>query len=444
MKLSILASILEGQLIGQDLSFNSVSLDSRSIKPGALFVAISGEKFDGHSFIEEAKKQGAVAALVHQAVSTELPLIRVADTRKAYGQLARAHREKFSIPVIALTGSCGKTTTKEMLRAILSECGPVLASSKNFNNDIGVPLTLLDLNAQHRFVVIEMGANHIGEIANLTQITKPDVALITNIAPAHLEGFGSIEKVAQAKSEIFLGLTTNGVAIVNVNDRFENTWRDRLANHRVIRFGLGTDFSASDIHLDTEGRVQFTLLTPKGKIKINLVLPGQHNLFNALAAAAVAIQVGASLGNIKAGLQKMQDVPGRLMILKNKDGITIIDDSYNASPNAVKAALELLAHYPGERIFVMGDMGELGANADYYHRQIGQLAKQLGINHVYTCGELTALTTQAFGSSAKHFRNQEDLIHALRTLLRSNTDVTVLIKGSRTAKMEKVVTALVH
>lgn len=444
MKLSKLASLLHGQLIGQDCSYTSISLDTRSIKPGALFIAIVGERLDGHNFIEHAKNQGAVAALVDRATVSELPLIQVADTRKALGQLGQLHREKFSIPVIALTGSCGKTTTKEMLRAILSECGPVLASTKSFNNDIGVPLTLLDLTARHRFAVIEMGANHLGEIAYLSHITKPDIALITNIAPAHLEGFGSIEKVAQAKSEIFLGLSSpGGTAVINREDGFEKIWQDRLANHHVIRFGLeaSADFSAKKVRLDSEARVAFTLVTLRGEIPMHLSLSGQHNLFNALAAAAVAQQVGASLEQIKAGLEKMSGVPGRLMILKSKKGTTIIDDTYNANPRSVKAALKLLAHYPGQRIFVMGDMGELGNNADYYHRQIGQLAKELGIEYVYTCGELAALTAQSFGSG-KHYSNQSDLIQALRPLLKNN--ITILIKGSRVARMEKVVAALMQ
>lgn len=444
MKLSTLASILEGQLIGADADFSGVSLDSRAIKAGTLFVAVTGEKFDGHTFIEQAKNQGAAAALVDRAVSSELPTILVADTRKALGQLAALHREQFSIPIIALTGSCGKTTTKEMLRAILSESGPVLASTKSFNNDIGVPLTLLDLNAQHRFAVIEMGANHPGEIAYLSQLTKPDIALITNIAPAHLEGFGSIEKVAQAKSEIFLGLSKQGIAIINADDHFEKSWKTRLADHSIIRFGLKqkADFSAKDIRLDAEGRVQFILVSPKGEIPIHLALPGQHHLFNALAASAIASQVGISLAHIKSGLEKMQDVPGRLAIIKNKMGASIIDDTYNANPRSVTVALQLLAHYPGRRIFVMGDMGELGDNTEYYHRQIGELAKELGIETVYTCGALTASTAQAFGSSGKHYASQEDLIEALRPLLEK--DVTVLIKGSRSAQMEKVVAALIH
>jgi UDP-N-acetylmuramoyl-tripeptide--D-alanyl-D-alanine ligase len=444
VKLSKLATLLRGQLIGPDQSYTSISLDSRLIKAGALFVALAGERFDGHAFIDQARKQGAVAALVDKPVASELPLVKVHDTRKALGQLAQAHRALFSIPIIALTGSCGKTTTKEMLRAILSEKGSVLASTKNFNNDIGVPLTLLDLNAVHHFAVVEMGANHLGEIAYLSQITKPNIALITNIGPAHLQGFGSIANVAEAKSEIFLGLMPNGRAVINVDAPFEQAWKERLANHSLIRFGFkeNADFTARKVHLDAQGRTQFILVTPEGEIAIHLALPGRHNLLNALAAAAAAQQVGASLNAIKIGLEKMSIVPGRLAIVKTKSGASIIDDTYNANPSSVAVALQLLAHYPGRHIFVMGDMGELGEHAEYYHRQIGELAKALRIESVYTCGELTVLTTQAFGSSGKHFAHQEDLIQALKPLLQKG--VTLLIKGSRSAQMEKVVAALVR
>ncbi len=443
MKLTTLAHILQGRLIGQVCHYTSVSLDSRSIKAGDLFVAIAGDNFDGHAFIEQAKNNGAVAALVEKIVPSDIPLVQVANTRIALGKLAQMHREQFSIPVIGLTGSCGKTTSREMLRAILSERGAVLASRKSFNNDIGVPLTLFDLTAEHRFAVIEMGANHLGEIAYLSQITKPDVALITNIAPAHLEGFGSVERVAEAKSEIFLGLSSKGVAVINSDDHFESTWKQRLSKHRVIHFGLHNtaDFSAKNVQLDPQGRAQFTLQSPVGKISIHLVLAGEHNLLNALAAAAAASQVGASLNDIKIGLEKMQGMSGRATVLESRSGAMIIDDTYNANPCSVAAALQLLAHYPGKSIFVMGDMAELGSKAVYYHQQIGQLAKKLNIEHVYTYGELTVFTTQAFGPLGKHYVSQEALIHALQPLLQKG--VTMLVKGSRRAQMEKVVQALV-
>lgn len=443
VKLSTLASKLNGKLLGPDMNYTGLSLDSRSIKPHELFIAIRGEKFDGHNFIELAKQRGAAAAMVDYAIDTDLPLVLVQDTRKALGELAKQHRRQFSIPIIALTGSCGKTTTKEMIRSILAEVGPVLTNFKNFNNDIGLPLTLLNLNAQHRYAVIEMGANHAGEIAYLTQITQPNVALVTNIGPAHLQGFGSMTGVAQAKSEIFSGLTKKGIAVINADDKFTDTLQKASASFRSVSFGLSGayDFSATNLQIDTDGKATFLLHAPGAKeMMISLNLPGQHHVMNALAAAAAVSQVGIELAHIKAGLEKMQPVPGRIIVNKTKLGATLIDDSYNANPSSVAVALKLLAHYSGQRIFVMGDMGELGQNAVDYHRQIGQLAKELNIDAVYTCGDLSQETAKAFGVSAKHYPNHQELILALKTHLQKN--VTILIKGSRSAQMEKVAAAL--
>lgn len=443
MKLSTLAKRLQGKLLGPDVDYIGLSLDSRSIKSHELFIAIHGEKFDGHNFIELAKQHGAAAAVVDHAIDTDLPLVLVQDTRKALGELAKQHRRQFSIPIIALTGSCGKTTTKEMIRSILAEIGPVLTNFKNFNNDIGLPLTLLNLNAQHHYAVIEMGANHAGEIAYLTHITQPNVALVTNIGPAHLQGFGSMTGVAQAKAEIFSGLTKNGVAIINADDRFTDTLQKACASFRSVSFGLsGTcDFSATNIQIDTDGKATFLLHAPCAKeTMICLNLLGQHHVMNALAAAAAASQVGVELSHIKSGLEKMQPVPGRVIVSKTKIGATLIDDSYNANPSSVAVALKLLAHYSGQRIFVMGDMGELGQNAVDYHRQIGKLAKELNIDDVYTCGDLSKETAKAFGVSAKHYSDHQELILALKPHLQKN--VTILIKGSRSAQMEKVAVAL--
>lgn len=443
MKLSILARNTQGKLLGPDVNYTGLSIDSRSIKPHELFIAIRGEKFDGHTFIELAKQRGAAGALVDHAIETDLPLVVVQDTRKALGELAKQHRREFSIPIIALTGSCGKTTTKEMIRSILAEVGPVLTNFKNFNNDIGLPLTLLNLTAQHCYAVIEMGANHAGEIKYLTHITQPNVALITNIGPAHLQGFGSIAGVAQAKAEIFSGLVKNGVAIINADDKFADTLQKECMPFRVVRFGLSdvTDFFATNIQMDVDGKTSFLLHAPNGKeMMISLSLPGQHHVLNALAAAAAASQVGIELPLIKSGLEKMQPVPGRVIVSKTKVGATLIDDSYNANPSSVAVALKLLAHYSGQRIFVMGDMGELGQNAVDYHRQIGQLAKELNIDDVYTCGDLSKETAKAFGANAKHYPNHQELILALKPHLQEN--VTILIKGSRSAQMEKVAAAL--
>ncbi len=443
LKLSELAIYVQGKLLGADVIYTGFSIDSRHIKPGQLFIAIVGDRFDGHNFVELAKQRGAVAALVDRPMESDLPLLQVVDTRKALGAMATHHRHHFSIPIIALTGSCGKTTTKEMIVAILHESGSVLTNHKNFNNEIGVPLTLLNLTAQHRYAVIEMGANHRGEIASLSQMTSPDVALITNIEPAHLQGFGSMAGIAQAKAEIFSGLATKGVAIINADDNFSDTWQQQLVPYRVLRFGLShkADFSATLIQVDAQGKASFILQTPSGEAcSIGLTLPGQHHVMNALAAAAAASQLGARLVEIKAGLEKIQPVPGRINIITTKNGATLIDDSYNANPGSVAVALKLLAHYPGRHIFVMGDMGELGENADRYHREIGQLAKELNVEEVYTCGTLSALTAEEFGVNATHYTHQEALISALK--LRLQNKVTMLIKGSRSARMDQVVAAL--
>lgn len=443
VKLSALASKLNGKLFGQDVNFINLSLDSRHIKPKELFIAIRGEKFDGHDFIELAKQRGAAAALVEQAIATDLPFVKVQDTRKALGELAKQHRRQFSIPIIALTGSSGKTTTREMIRSILAEKGSVLTNFKNFNNDIGLPLTLLNLNAQHRSAIIEMGANHSGEIAYLTHITQPTVALVTNIGPAHLQGFGTMTGVAQAKAEIFSGLVNDGVAIINADDKFTDQLQKASDGFRQLSFGLSqpVDFFATNIQIDQVGKATFLLHAPCGKeIMISLNLPGQHLVMNALAAAAAVSPLGIELAQIKSGLEKAQPVPGRVIVKKTKKGATLIDDSYNANPSSVAVALKLLAHYAGRRIFVMGDMGELGSKGIDYHRQIGDLAKALNIDDVYTCGDLSQATATAFGANGKHYSNHQDLISALKACLQE--DVTVLIKGSRSAQMEKVITAL--
>jgi UDP-N-acetylmuramoyl-tripeptide--D-alanyl-D-alanine ligase len=443
VKLSTVANRLQGKLLGSDGDYIGLSLDSRCIKPHELFVAIRGEQFDGHHFIERVKQSGAAAAIVDQVIETDLPLVLVQDTRKALGELAKQHRSQFSIPVIALTGSCGKTTTKEMIRSILAEVGPVLTNFKNFNNEIGLPLTLLNLNAEHHYAVIEMGANHAGEIEYLTQITQPNVALVTNIGPAHLQGFGSMAGIAQAKAEIFSGLVKKGVAIINADDKFTDVLQKACTDFRCVSFGLSEtyDFFATNIQINTDGKATFLLHTPcRKEMMIRLNLPGQHQVMNALAAVAAASQVGIELSFIKSGLEKAQPVPGRAIVSTTKIGVTLIDDSYNANPSSVAVALKLLAHYTGLRIFVMGDMGELGKNAVDYHRQIGELAKELNIDEVYTYGDLSKETAKAFGANGKHYSNHQKLVLALK--LRLQEKVTILIKGSRTAQMEKVARAL--
>lgn len=426
-----------------DIKFQSVSIDSRQIKPGELFVAIKGEQFDGHHFVAQAKEKGAVAAIVSEPVAVDLPTIQVADTRVALGELAAKHRQQFNIPVIALTGSCGKTTTKEMLRSILSQCDSVLAPESSFNNDIGVPLTLLQLTKSHRFAVIEVGANHPGEIANLTQIVKPTLAFILNVAPAHLAGFGSIEGVMRAKSEIFDGLAADGIAMINVDDQFAPQWRELLKDRRVVTFSASktADYSAEDIHSNNDGCYGFTLVTPAGKVAIQLPLFGEHYILNAVAAAAAAHSVGAPLTAIKAGLETVKAVKGRLMLKQGHEGTRILDDSYNAIPYAVAASLRVLAKYPGERVFAFGGMREIGETAAQEHIRIGELAKQLGIQQLYAYGEFSDLTVKAFGEGGHYFATQPELIDAMRAILQP--DMTVLVKGSLSSKMANVVQALV-
>jgi UDP-N-acetylmuramoyl-tripeptide--D-alanyl-D-alanine ligase len=443
VKLSILAANIQGELLGLDVNYTGVSLDSRTIKPNSLFIAVRGERFDGHDFIKLAKQRGAAGAIVDHTIDIDFPLVLVQDTRKALGELAKQHRCQFSIPIIALTGSSGKTTTREMIRSILAEAGPVLTNYKNFNNDIGLPLTLLNLNTQHAYAVIEMGANHAGEIAYLTHLTQPNVALVTNIGPAHLEGFGSMVGVAQAKAEIFSGLIKTGVAIINSDDKFTDILQKACVGFRQVRFGLvqPVDFFATDIQRDKEGKTTFLLHAPCGKkIWIYLNLPGEHHVMNALAAAAASSQVGIELAQIKSGLEKAEAVPGRMNVYKTRRGTTLIDDSYNANPSSVTVALKCLARSSGRRIFVIGDMGELGTAAPDYHRQIGELAKALTIDDVYTCGDLSQETAKAFGPNGKHYASHRALILALKPYLQEN--VTILIKGSRSARMEKVIVAL--
>ena len=446
MKTSEIVSVLNGELIGEDVDFVGTSIDTRQIKTGDLFIAIQGEQFDGHDFINLAKENGAVAAIVNKAVAADLPLVKVKDTRIALGQLAALHRAKFNLPVIGLTGSCGKTTTKEMLRAILSECGLVAASVSSFNNDIGVPLTLLDINKQHQFAVVEMGANHPGEIAYLTQLVKPTLAFILNVAPAHLEGFGSVEGVMRAKSEIFDGLPSGGIAMVNADDYFASQWYELLQKRsdiKMITFGTkqAADYFATHLQADAEDRYRFTLITPVGEITIQLPLFGEHYALNAVAAAAAAHSVGADLTAIKNGLENMQPAKGRLVKKAGLAGASILDDTYNAIPHAVAASLQVLAKYPGERVFAFGGMREIGETAADQHVKIGELAKSLGIHRVYAYGQFSDLTIKAFGDGGYYFAEQAELADALRQTLHEN--MTVLVKGSRGSKMENVVAELV-
>jgi len=441
MTLSAVARVVNGSLSGADRDFTGVSTDTRTIARGDLFVAITGPKFDGHEFLSTAAEKGAAGALVSRAVQTSLPCVQAEDVRLAFGRLAAHWRQKFAIPVVAVTGSNGKTTVKNMIAAILSERGPTLATQGNLNNDIGVPLTLLRLRASDRYAVIEMGMNHPGEIDYLTRLTHPTVALVNNAAAAHLAGLGSVAAVARAKGEIFAGLADEGIAIVNADDEHAGLWRRLAAPHRVVTFGLDqpADVSAT-FALDATGST-IQLRTPQGGISMRLSLLGRHNVANALAATAATQAAGASLADIQAGLEKLKSVSGRLEVTRGLHGARVLDDTYNANPGSLAAGVEVLKSAGGERVLVLGDMGELGEAAAEIHRQVGRLAKQLGIEHLYAVGPLAREAAETFGEGAQHFTDHEALIAALGKRLRA--DMTVLVKGSRLMKMERVVAGIV-
>lgn len=441
--LSQLAEHLQARLQGaHDVVLTGVSTDSRSLREGDLFVALQGPHFDGHQFVKDVQQLGAAAALVSQPVATNLPQLIVPDTRLALGQIAKLHRQRFSIPLVAVTGSCGKTTTKSLLANIFKQCGEVLATQGTLNNDIGVPLTLLGLNLQHQYAVIEMGANHVNEIAYVTHLAQPNVAMITNAAPVHLEGFGDVAGVARVKGEIFQGLNEDGIAILNADDAYYHYWREIIGNKQCISFGINSqaDVMAVNPDVDAQGYAQFTLQTKQGSVPIHMALLGKHNIYNAVAASSAALALNISLDKIKMGLETAQAVSKRMQQYRTASGACLIDDSYNANPVAFIAAIEVLVNQPGETILVIGDMGELGEKTKEYHYQLGIDAKRLGVKQLYAQGKLSHYAVTAFGEGAYHYPDQTQLILALQKVLHANH--RVLIKGSRSARMENVVNAL--
>jgi UDP-N-acetylmuramoyl-tripeptide--D-alanyl-D-alanine ligase len=444
MQLLEAAAVIGGRLEGTDRAFTGCSTDSRTIGTGELFIALRGERHDGHSFIAAAAARGASAALVERAsANAPLPVLRVENTRSAMGRLAAAWRSRFRIPLIAVTGSNGKTTVKEMLAAILSRVAPVLATRGNLNNEIGVPLSLYRLGAEHRFVVLEMGANHPGEIRRLTDMARPDVAVITQCAPAHLEGFGSIEGVARAKAEIYEGLAADGTAIINADDAYSGLWSSVCAGRRQISFGLSepAEIHAAEIAPLPGNGYRFLLHTLRGAVAVNLPLPGRHNVANALAAAACCEAVQVPLADIAAGLESVQPVKGRLERKPGLRSSTILDDTYNANPHSLRAALEVLAGLPGRHWLVLGDMGELGESSPTLHRDAGELARESGVQRLFAVGSLCRQAVTGFGAGAQHHADVQDLAAAVKADLAA--DVIVLVKGSRAMQMERVVNALV-
>lgn len=442
MNLFAIASLLS-QPCSVNAEIGSVCIDSRQLQPGGLFVAIKGEQFDGHGFIQEAEAKGAVAVLVERMTEgVSIPQFVVPNTIDALGKIAAMHRQTLHCPVIALTGSNGKTSVKDMIASILPQ--PAMATKGNFNNHIGAPLSVLQLSNEHRYAVFELGANHAGEIAYTVSMVRPDVTLINNIAPAHVEGFGSIDGVARAKGEIHQGLSPTGTAVVNDDDAYAHFWDGIWVDKKVLRFSLTKplDIHAQDVRIDTLGRGHFSLVLPNGRADIELQVPGEHNIRNALAAAACCYAVGISIQDIQRGLNAFTGVKGRMTVLAGKNQSTVIDDTYNANLRSVLTALECLAQRPGEKIFVFGDMGELGEWAQTHHQEVGIAARELGINQVLTCGTLSALSSEAFGLGGQHFPSQEDLAQNVIEKLGSNT--TVLVKGSRSSTMEKIVQKLLN
>ncbi|UCE90603.1 MAG: UDP-N-acetylmuramoyl-tripeptide--D-alanyl-D-alanine ligase [Pseudomonadota bacterium] len=440
MTLHEAAALLDATCHGADVALRGVSADTRTLRPGQLYVALRGPNFDGHQFADEAMRRGAAAVMAERAAG-ERPTLLVPDTRVALGQLAACWRARFAIPVVAVTGSNGKTTVKEMLAAIFARQGSVLSTAGNLNNDIGLPLTLLRLDSAHGMAVIEMGANHHGEIAYLASLTRPNVAVITNAAAAHLEGFGSVEGVARAKGEIYQALNAQGTAVINADDAYVGLWR-KLAQHaQILSFGLTQAADVSGTWTPAPWGSALTLQTPAGTADVKLALPGRHNIMNALAATAAALAARVPLDTVRAGLEALAAVPGRLEFKPGIAGSRIIDDSYNANPGSLAAALEVLMACPGRHWLALGDMGELGESTEALHRDTGVQVRASGVERLYAIGELARGAAQSFGEQGHHFHDITALVDVLRHDLTDNT--TLLVKGSRRMHMEHVVDALV-
>jgi len=444
------AARIGGRVAGADVRFDAVGHDSRGDCTRQLFVALRGARFDAHGFVVQARRQGAAAALVDHRVDADIPQLIVDDTRLGLGRLAAAWRQRVEGRVIAVTGSNGKTTCKEMIAAVLGQVGSVHATSGNLNNDIGLPLTLLAARDQD-FLVLEMGANHPGEIADLTAIGRPDIAVITNAGQAHLEGFGSLEGVARAKGEIAQGLPADGTFIIPSDAPWTDLWRDLAAGRRVLTCGLdaGSDVRAAVDGIrgiwDQDGfRTDFKVRVANSgqnpDLNLTLSLAGTHNIRNALVAVAVATRLGVGPEAIRAGLAGLKPVPGRLCPRQCPGGLRLIDDSYNANPDSVRAAIEVLMGLPGRHWLVLGDLAELGPDTEALHRDLGSIARAAGVEVLYTVGILSTRAAEAFGPGGQHFPDQASLISALREHLGSHN--LVLVKGSRAAAMERVADAL--
>jgi len=443
MRLAEAAAALGGRTSGGDALFTGVSTDSRTLRSGDLFVALRGERFDGHEFLKTAASASAAATMVDNQFNGEYPLpaLIVEDTKRSLGDLARYWRSRFQPALVAICGSNGKTTVKEMLAAILrqhagpgNEMSAVLATRGNLNNDIGLPLTLLGLRHQHRWCAIELGMNHKGEIAYLAGITRPTVALVNNAQREHLEFMNSVEEVAEENASVYETLPAEGVAVVNADDAHAPLFRRRAGKRAVVDFGLEQGAVTGRYKLERLSS-EIRLRTPAGEADARLSIPGIHNVRNALAAAACAHAIGIKTSTIAEGLSDFRPYTGRLQVKKTASGATVIDDSYNANPDSVRAAIDVLASCPAPTTLVLGDMGEVGTRGQEFHREVGEYARANGITQLLGMGEATRATVQAFGANGRHFERVEEIVSEVK-------GKTILVKGSRFMKMERVVAAL--
>lgn len=447
MKLSEINTFVHGWRVGKDVDVCKVSIDTRTLQAGDLYIAIKGENFDGNDFVDKADEAGAAAAILGREVDTRLPHIVVSDTRKGLADLASAWRKKTGVSVVGITGSNGKTTVKEMTASILGINARVLHTKGNLNNDIGVPLTLLRLNSDHQYAVIEMGANHPGEIGYLGRCAKPDISILTNVGPAHIEGFGDIDGIAREKGQIVESLGPEGVAVLNADDHYFDYWKKVAGNRLVIPFGLSerAKVTASKIRSgikDSRFVTEFSLVASGEEITVRMALAGRHNVMNALAAAAASKALGIDVKQIKEGLEAIKPVTGRLQPMVSRQGSVVIDDTYNANPASLEAALEVLASCEGEPWVVLGAFGEMGKDSGMIHEEMGELIKSKGVVRVLATGPDAANTVRVFGKGAVFFDTQKELIDALNRELKGNE--TILIKGSRSQRMEKIAEALVE
>jgi UDP-N-acetylmuramoyl-tripeptide--D-alanyl-D-alanine ligase len=439
--LAAAAKSMQGVLHGEDRGYSGVSTDTRTLETGQLFFALSGPNFDGSDFVGTARGRGAAGAVVHALVDEDIAQITVDDTKLALGRLGRSWRDRHNATVVGITGSNGKTTLKELTAACLAQRAPTLATEGNLNNDIGMPLMLMRMDESHRFAVLEMGANHIGEIAYLTSVARPDIVAITNAGAAHLEGFGSIEGVARGKGEILQGESRPTHAILNADDKYFDYWRSLVSDIEVTSFGLSdtADVYGDDIVVEG-GRTQLLLHIHDESVPVSLALSGIHNVRNACAAAAIATAAGVGSREIAAALESVEPVSGRLQPIAGRNGATVYDDSYNANPLSVVAAGEFLASLTGESWFVLGDMKELGADEARLHAEVGEKLKSAGIDRLFATGDLCRNTVDAFGDHAAWFADTNELAADVRAQL--SNSVNVLVKGSRSMRMERVVDAV--